>query len=326
MADGGDNVFVYLGGDQVVPQDVTHIVIDRSLTIIPEEAFYNRRELVSVEMHEGIERVERDAFYLCRRLRKINLIGVMEIEREAFYNCTSLTDVEFAEKLERIQVRAFNFCESLKKIKMPSVRTVEAGAFANCPALTEAEFGGNLETIQQHAFLSCPLLRRIAVPLKDDMIPIDPQWLRYTQFNHCRNLSTVDLVGGIHKTISSLLLERWRTGMKQEINRINQDLLNTPHLEKTRIIRAWIRTVIDRMEHYKAEHYRLLNEDMTQLELAIWKAKLDEKEDDNSNQKVQAKKAKIDVESARKERRIKSGADIIIRNVVPFLQLFEEEE
>ena len=70
----------------------------------------------------------------------------------------------------------------------------------------------------------------------------------------------------------------------------------------------------------------MLNEDMTQLELAIWKAKLDEKEDDNSNQKVQAKKAKIDVESARKERRIKSGADIIIRNVVPFLQLFEEEE
>mmetsp|Transcript_10857 Transcript_10857/g.16356 ORF Transcript_10857/g.16356 Transcript_10857/m.16356 type:complete len:115 (+) Transcript_10857:466-810(+) len=114
--------------------------------------------------------------------------------------------------------------------------------------------------------------------------------------------------------------------MNEEINRINQDLPSTGHLEKTDAIRGWIRTVIDRMEHYKAEHYRLLKEDMTLLELAIWKAKIDEKEDDDSNKKVQAKKAKIDVESARKEQRIKSGANIIIRNVLPFLQLFEEEE
>eukprot|EP00984_Skeletonema_dohrnii_P009385 scaffold3598_cov148-Skeletonema_dohrnii-CCMP3373.AAC.9 len=77
------------------------------------------------------------------------------------------------------------------------------------------------------------------------------------------------------------------------------------------------------MEHYKAEHYRLLKEDMTQLELAVSKAKLDEEEDDDSNQKVQTKRAKIYVESTRKERRIKSGADIIIRNVLPFLKLWE---
>ena len=36
-----------------------------------------------------------------------------------------------------------------------------------------------------------------------------------------------------------------------------------------------------------------------------------------------AKKAKIDTESVRKERRITSGADIIIKNVLPFLQLLE---
>ena len=60
---------------------------------------------------------------------------------------------------------------------------------------------------------------------------------------------------------------------------------------------------------------------MALLELAVWKAKLDEKEDDNSNQKLQAKKAEIDVGSARKERRITSGADNIIGNVLPFLKL-----
>eukprot|EP00577_Skeletonema_sp_RCC1716_P019326 CAMPEP_0113394276 /NCGR_PEP_ID=MMETSP0013_2-20120614/12403_1 /TAXON_ID=2843 ORGANISM="Skeletonema costatum, Strain 1716" /NCGR_SAMPLE_ID=MMETSP0013_2 /ASSEMBLY_ACC=CAM_ASM_000158 /LENGTH=325 /DNA_ID=CAMNT_0000278067 /DNA_START=73 /DNA_END=1050 /DNA_ORIENTATION=+ /assembly_acc=CAM_ASM_000158 len=325
MADVDDNIFVYLGGDHIVPQDVTHVIIDRSVKIIPARAFQNRGRLVSVETHEGIEKIEGWAFSNCISLRKIKLIGIREVATEAFYNCTSLADVEFGDKLEIIRRGAFIFCESLKKIKLPSVRTVEEGAFGACRQLTDVEFGGNLETIQYRAFHSCPLLRRIAVPLKDDIFPLDPT-NRYTQFKYCRNLITVDLVGGIHKTISSLLLESWRTEIIAEIDRINQDLPSTGHLGKTDAIRGWIRTVIDRMEHYKAEHYRLLKEDMTLLELAIWKAKIDEKEDDNSNKKVQAKKAKIDVESARKEQRIKSGANIIIRNVVPFLQLFEEEE
>eukprot|EP00986_Skeletonema_menzelii_P014704 scaffold10041_cov94-Skeletonema_menzelii.AAC.2 len=59
---------------------------------------------------------------------------------------------------------------------------------------------------------------------------------------------------------------------------------------------------------------------MTQLELAVWKAKLDEKED-KSTMKVQAKRAKIDEGNAREEMRITSGADIIIKNVLPFLKL-----
>jgi hypothetical protein len=41
----------------------------------------------------------------------------------------------------------------------------------------------------------------------------------------------------------------------------------------------WMRSVIDRMEHYKAEHNILVNEAATLLELALWKAKLDEKEE-----------------------------------------------
>ena len=62
---------------------------------------------------------------------------------------------------------------------------------------------------------------------------------------------------------------------------------------------------------------------MKLLELAIWKAKLEEKEDENATVKlrVKIKTAKVDVESMRKEKRITSGASIVIRNVFPFLQL-----
>ncbi|KAK1737865.1 hypothetical protein QTG54_011159 [Skeletonema marinoi] len=302
MADVDDNVFVYLGGDQVVPQDVTHVIIDRSVIIILRGAFQGRRQLVSVKMHVGIEKIEEDAFYGCTSLRKINLKGVREIEADAFYSCRALADVEFGTKLDRIGQEAFDNCKSLRKIKMPSVRTVEVRAFVNCTALTDAEFGCNLETIEQRAFYLCPNLRRIAVPLKDDIFPAseDPQ-------------NYILLAPG----------ELAKTEMIAEINRINQMLpINAPST-KSDTIRWWIITVINRMEHYKAEHCRLLNEDMTLLELAVWKAKLDEKEVDYFNKKVLAKKAKIDVESARKERHITSGADIIIRNVLRFLRLWE---
>ena len=104
--------------------------------------------------------------------------------------------------------------------------------------------------------------------------------------------------------------------MNQEIDRINQDLPNTDDDEKTDAIRLWITSVIGRMEHFKAEHNRLLKENMTQLELAVWKANLDEIENDTIEGR-----ATIDTAGARNERRITSGAVIIIRNVLPFLKL-----
>jgi hypothetical protein len=315
-----DNIIFVYTGEQDVPSDVTHVIIDRSVKIIPERAFLNRRKLVSVEMHDGVERIEERAFQGCISLRGIKLPGVVAVELGAFQLCTALTDVDFGDKLETIRYDAFNNCHSLQKIKMPSLRAIGLRAFSDCKQLTDVELPA-VETIGEYAFLRCVSLQRIAIPLKNITFPPDPFTQRYNQFYYCQNLSTVDLVGGIHNTISSLLLESWRNEMLQEIDRINQVLPNTPANDKTDAIRMWIISVISRMEHYKAEHYALLKEDMTQLELALWKAKLDDKDEDHADLEVQAKKAKIDVESMRKERRITSGASIVIKNVLPFLKL-----
>eukprot|EP00984_Skeletonema_dohrnii_P003031 scaffold1017_cov95-Skeletonema_dohrnii-CCMP3373.AAC.5 len=107
--------------------------------------------------------------------------------------------------------------------------------------------------------------------------------------------------------------------MEEEINRINQVLPDTQTRNKTATIRQWMHSVIDKMDRYKAEHYSYVKEAVTLLELALWKAKLDEKED--NFEEGRAKKAKIDAESARRERRITCGADMVIKNVLPFLNL-----
>ena len=321
MADG-NNIFVYMGGEQVVPDGVTHAVIDPSVKIVPRGAFSYRRQLVSVIFHDGVEIIEDDAFAGCESLRGIKLLGVREIGVEAFDGCSALSDVEFGNRLETVGKCAFRYCTSLRSIKMQSVRTVHGWAFCNCYQLIDAEFGIDLETIGVDSFYKCPRLQRIVIPLKDNLFPLSANEGRYNHFDECDNLTRVDIVGieGINNTISSLFLESWRDELNQEIDRINQELPNTHNSEKANTVRRWITSVIDRMEHYKAEHNRLLKEHMTQLELAVWKTKLDEKED-KSTMKVQSKRAKFDEGSAREEKRITSGADIIIKNVLPFLKL-----
>ena len=48
-------------------------------------------------------------------------------------------------------------------------------------------------------------------------------------------------------------------------------------------------------------------------ELALWKAKINEKEEDFL-EGVKAKKAKVDIQSERRGRHITSGASIVIKN------------
>jgi hypothetical protein len=177
-------------------------------------------------------------------------------------------------------------------------------------------FGKDLERIEAFAFLTCNALRSISIPLKDNLFG-------YNVFSGCHYLSRVDtLAGGIHETISSLHLESWRNEMEEEIDRINQTLPNTPNYSKTHAIEQWITRVLGRMEHYKTEHQIMLKEAMMLLELALWKAKLLNEADENKcNVDEVTKKAKIDVETARKEHRVTCGASIVIKNVLPFLAL-----
>eukprot|EP00986_Skeletonema_menzelii_P015344 scaffold11531_cov157-Skeletonema_menzelii.AAC.3 len=305
-----DEIFVYMGGDQRVPDGVRRARIHRSVKIVPRRAFYNRRQLIYVEFHDDIEIIEEDAFEGCISLRSIKLLGVRIIKEYAFCHCTGVTDVEFGDKLETIEVFAFYRCRALKNIKMTTVRTVREVAFYGCSELSEVEFGEPLETLQEGAFRDCPKLKRIVLPLKDDMI-------EDFVFTECPMLTTVDLVGGIHHTVASLHMESWRNEMMGHINRINQVL---PTLERgmTPEIQQWMRSVIDRLDRYKAEHKRVLKDATTLLELALWKAKLFDKGG------VEGEEVRTTMGSrkrARKEVRVTSGANIVIKNVLPFLAL-----
>jgi hypothetical protein len=320
---GDDDVFVYMGGEQRVPHDVSRAKIDESVDTITANAFFNRTELIEVKGHSKLKKIEHGTFQWCRRLRRLmNMNGVQEIEQWAFNGCEALSDMEF-DKLEIIGGGAFSSCKSLRSINLPSIRRVEQCAFELCEQFTDVVFGKDLERIEECAFIECHVLGRIAIPLKDDLIVEDDIIDENSDpFNRCDSLSRVDIIGGIHKTISSLHMESWKVEMKLEIDRINQELPNISRYSKTLAIQSWIRSVLGRMEHYKIEHKVLVKEAMALLELALWKVKLDGEGKCNPEEEgMKPKKAKIDKESARKEHRVTCGASIVIKNVLPFLAL-----
>ena len=309
-----DDIFVYMGGDQQVPDGVRRARIHKSVKIVPRGAFYRHRQLISVEFHDGIDIIEEEAFCNCRSLSgTIKLPSVRRIGYRAFSLGIRLTDVEFGDKLETIERHAFYNCDALKSVKMPYVRTIGRSAFCHCHQLSDVDCSESLCLLQDSAFSNCHDLERIALPLKSITIEDNV-------FLGCQKL-TLDLGREIRQTVASLHMESWRNEMNNEINRINEELSTLGAMTES-AIQQWLESISDRLDRYKTEHLNLLKEATTLLELALWKANLGEREEEEDRSVGEPiKKAKIDSESTRKERRITCGADTVIKNVFPFLQL-----
>jgi hypothetical protein len=73
MADDNDatDVFVYMGEGVVVPRDVVRVRIDPSVLVIPEHAFFQRCKLETIELHDGLCKIDPQAFMNCRALREV---------------------------------------------------------------------------------------------------------------------------------------------------------------------------------------------------------------------------------------------------------------
>ena len=311
-----ESCFVYTGGR--APQHIINACVSESISDIPDYAFNQCTRLVGIQFHNGVSTIGKWAFPGCCSLRSIKLLGVKILKSNAFYNCTGLVEV-VGDKLETIGIGAFYKCTSLRKLSIKNVKIIESGAFNGCEQLISVELSEELERMEQYAFANCRSMRRIAMPLKTGMVANNV-------FNHCKNLERVDLVGGIHKSISCLNLDRWRDDMNEEINRINHILPQTPATGtilggKNEAIKKWIEAAYLKMKNYRTEHYRLLREAAILLELALWKAKLEEVEDDSLENAVAAKLQICQCSSKRSELRIISGADVMVKNVLSFLTL-----
>lgn len=89
----------------------TYKEIDLSdFSVIEEELFSNRDDIVSVTLPMGVKVIGANAFEYCRRLE----------------------EVVFPDSLERIEKEAFLNCNNLKKAELPKGVVVDPTAFKGC--------------------------------------------------------------------------------------------------------------------------------------------------------------------------------------------------
>ena len=143
-------------------------------------------------------------------------------------------------------------CISLSSIDLPSVKILVYSAFASCANLMNVKFGTDLESIRPCVFNFCHYLERITLPLRDDMITHD-------------NIIFQGCGKWVHEIVAAFLMDEWKNDMNVEIDAINRILPNASAGvllgvgEKAQAIRAWIRLVLRKYNHYKSEHRRYLN-------------------------------------------------------------------
>lgn len=153
----------------------------RTVAII--DSAFQRRNILSVHIPEGIEFIGHGAFYRCdsiitinlpasvkdfdgafagmESLQKVKLPAIKQISSTAFVDIR-IKDLHIPEGVERICRDAFVSCTKLKNVSLPqTLKIIERGIFYKCTALEEIVIPAQVEEIGDYAFFECDSLHSV---------------------------------------------------------------------------------------------------------------------------------------------------------------------
>lgn len=170
---------------------INKVVIQKGITSIGKNAFWDCEYLTGVTIPEGVESIGDDAFSICGRLRRITIPdGVTHIGRNAFWNCVRLVDITLPESATSIGEGAFEGCDAIENIALPSGMTsIAARTFSGCRALKNIVIPDGVTSIGERAFSSCGLT--------DIMIPENVEYIGEGAFHGCEKLESIVIPDGI---------------------------------------------------------------------------------------------------------------------------------
>jgi len=128
----------------------------KSEVVIPNRIFYEGKEYV-------VTTINRGAFYDRRDLVTIQIgDSVRDIMNEAFSQCEGLEKVIFGKMVKIIGDQSFLWCSKIDSICIPdSVGAIGKSAFAGCTNLRYLEVGSKVSWFQASAFAQCQKLEHI---------------------------------------------------------------------------------------------------------------------------------------------------------------------
>ncbi len=147
----GDNKLPSYFNDSI--QEITSSDLN-GVTIIDDEMFKNRANLMSLETSDSVIKIQSSAFRELPNLQTV-VIGnsVTNIDSYAFYNCDKLTNVTIGNSVTNIGSYAFANCDNLTNVTIGnSVTSIGSNAFYWCKKLTNLVIPDSVTTIDTYAF------------------------------------------------------------------------------------------------------------------------------------------------------------------------------
>lgn len=86
----------------------------------PDNDLNGQKKLVSVVIPKSVTMIKEKAFYDCKRLETVMVLGPAEIGYEAFFGCKSLYSVHLADGVRALNTECFSYCENLRSLFIPA--------------------------------------------------------------------------------------------------------------------------------------------------------------------------------------------------------------
>lgn len=178
----GDTI-LEISGSGVIPTDIKSKIAQ---VLKGKTAKWDSLNINTIEIKEGITKIEKSAFSKSSRLKTISLPQTLTfIDMYAFNSCNILETINFQEGLDSICNACFAHTNLKDTLKLPnSIRFIGESAFQQNESLTHVILPSKLEALNLGVFARCENLVSVVIPASIKVI-------ESLCFSRCENLSEV---------------------------------------------------------------------------------------------------------------------------------------
>lgn len=178
----------------VIPDTVTYLRVKYAVKSIGEYAF-DHSDLTTIVIPDHIQSIGESAFRSCKNLTSVTLPEGIDKLFRVFAYCTSLHRITIPNSVTAVNT-VFAGCTSLDSVVLPPNITLLAATFANCHSLQYVTLPDSLQIIRRLTFLDCQNLRSITIPEK--VTEVNTQ-----AFKDCLALDTIRVLAAEPPTATS---------------------------------------------------------------------------------------------------------------------------
>ena len=185
----------YIGSHAFTRTALQSVDIPDTVIKLGNSAFSSCKNLESVRIGSGIDKISPNCFDGCSRLKSITIPDtVTEIGRWAFNDC-GLLQIDFGNGVEIIKDSAFRKCGSIESLELPdSLVEIEMSAFSECKSLRRVTFGNGCERVNNFAFSECKKLSEVT--LNEGL-----EFLSAGAFRDCTALKTLTVPESVERFV-----------------------------------------------------------------------------------------------------------------------------